>query len=260
MPQSSSNQLNSQLDTSLVSLGLSPSERELYLLSVSMGPLSVNELAAHLGLQRPYVYTLIKGLRDKGLAPIAKTYKRSFVVESPTVVLDLLRKKRQQLESLATNIAADMPKYLASYQQGGERTGVLFYEGKQKFLELYERVLIEEGTETIYFGEAEHFFSVVSETKLNQWIRDRVKKRIHMRTLMIDSTNARTIPSDETLLRETRLVSVQRNRFPASFQVYGNTVIFWQPMTPVAVALQDEYISQLMRSTFELLWSQGKKI
>jgi len=251
----------SELNNALLELGLSPSESELYVLSLASGPLSVPVIATRLKLQRPYVYTLIKSLREKGLAPNTTGYQRTFNVESPNVVLELLRKKRQSLEALTTNIAAEMPAYLASYRQGGERTQVRFYEGREKFLELYQRILIEEATETLYFGEATNFFKVIGPESLASWVEQRVQKKIRIRTLMPRDRASEGIPSDHLLLRETRVIHpMHAKQLPASFQVFGKNVIFWQPVTPVAVVLQDEYLAQLMRTTFELLWQQGERI
>lgn len=253
--------MSNELNNALAELGLAVSERELYLLSLAFGPLPVSEIAGRLNVQRPYVYTLIKALREKGLAPNTHGYQRTFVVESPTVVLDLLRKKRQDLEALTVGIAADMPTFLASYRQGGERTQVLFYEGQDKFLELYDRVLVEEASETLYFGEAKNIFGVVGPERLQNWVKNRIQKKIGIRTLMLDDAEARSIPTDVASLRETRIVAQGTGaKLPASFQVFGRNVIFWQPMTPVAVVLQDEYIAQLMRTTFELLWEKGMEI
>lgn len=261
MTLASPSDLVSKLDTCLVELGLSTSERELYLLSYKLGPTSITDLSEKIGLKRPYVYTLIQALREKGLVdPDTTKYRRSFVVRSPSVVLGLLRKQRARLESLSSSMAADMPAYLSGYRQGGERTQVLFYEGREKFFELYDRVLEEEGKETLYYGEAERFLTIV-QPHLKDWISQRIQKKVKIRSLMTDSLRARSIPSDEIALRETRIFyDCTPDDVPAAFQVFGKSVIFWQPMTPVGVVLQDEYIAQLMRDVFERLWQQAKSI
>lgn len=249
------------LDNALVELGTTESERKLYRLSLSTGPVSVQELAKQLQMQRPYIYTLIASLRLKGLAPSASAkYRKTFVVESPNVVLELLRKKRESIESLSTGLAGVMPKLLAQYRQGGVATQVMFYEGKAKFMELYDRILEEEGSETLYFGEAEYFLTRIGEVKLAHWIQRRIEKGITIKTLMKDSGKARSIPSDDLQLRQTRVLPKTFLDLPASFQVFGNSVIFWQPHTPMAVVLQDEYIANLMRGTFALLWETGKEL
>jgi sugar-specific transcriptional regulator TrmB len=242
-------------------LGTTESERELYLTSLAVGPASVQELAKQLGLQRPYVYTLVRSLREKGLAPSASSkYQKKFIVESPSVIIELLRKKKASIDALSGHLTLMMPKLLAQYKQGGAATQVSFYEGKAKFMELYDRILDEEGDETLYFGEAEHFLTLIGEVRLAEWIYRRVRKEVTIRTLMVDSKQARGIPTDAQQLRQTRVLSKEIKTFPASFQVFGRSVIFWQPHTPMAVVLEDEYIAQLMRGTFNLLWEQGTRI
>lgn len=253
--------MTNDLNRALLELGLSASECEFYLISLAFGPLTIPVIAKKLGLQRPYIYTLIRTLREKGLAPLTKGYQRTFIVESPTVVLELLRKKRQTLELLTTSVAAEMPTFLASYRQGGARTQVLFYEGKEKFLELYNRILVEEEKETLYFGEAANFFQLLGQESVSGWVQQRIQKKITIRTLMPDGVAAQSIPSDASVLRETRVIDSRLTKeLPASFQIFGKSVIFWQSITPVAVVLQDEYLAKLMRTTFELIWSQGVRI
>lgn len=261
MSQTKERPVNSELNKALEELGITGGARDLYQLSLSLGPASIQTLATHLKLQRPYIYTLIQTLREAGLAPSAATnYQKKFVVESPSVLLDLLRKKRTSIETLTSDIAGLMPKLLAGYKQGGAATQVMFYEGREKFMELYDRVLEEEGSETVYFGEAEHFLSLIGEVRLEQWIARRIKKEIVIKTLMIDSKQARRIPTNIKQLRQTKVLDKKIEAFPASFQVFGHNVIFWQPHTPMAVVLQDAYIAQLMRGIFTLLWKRGKTI
>lgn len=262
MAQSKESIVVDQLDNALCELGLSPIERQLYLLSLSTGPLSVSDLADRLGIQRPYLYTVIKSLREQGLAPgPGPHYQKTFIVESPSIVLNLLRRRRTYLDGLASEVSIDMPKYLATYKQGGSKTQVLFYEGKEKFIELYNLILEEEGNETVYFGEVKHFFTLLEENRVHEWIRNRILKKVTMRTLMIDDPLAHTIPTDMVKYRETRILPCYLSKsFSSSFQVFGKSLIFWQPHTPVAVVLKDEYIANLHRGIFNLLWELGKEI
>lgn len=261
MPNNRPKLVSDELNKALEELGATPSERELYALSLASGPMTAQEFADQLGLQRPYLYTLMQNLRSKGLMPsVTSKYKKKFIVEPPNVILELLRKKKTSIDALSTDFSASLPKLLAQYKQGGVATQVMFYEGKAKFMELYDRILAEEVEETVYFGEAEHFLTLIGEVRLERWIQERKEKGIRIKTLMVDSTKARSIPSDTIELRETRVIDRAIKDLPASFQVFGRSVIFWQPHTPLAVVLQDEYIAQLMRGTFALLWAQGRAI
>ncbi len=261
MPKTKIESESDELNIALGELGVSESEKQLYRLSVMLGPISVQELARQLGLQRPYVYTLIQNLREIGLASGASSkYLKTFVVESPSVVLELLRRKKSTIDNLSVNLAESMPKFLAEYRQGTAKTQVKFYEGRSNFIKLYDRILDEEGSETLYFGEAEYFLTLIGEIKLAHWIDRRIEKGVNVKTLMVDSLQAHNIPSDRSQLRETRIITEDIKLFPASFQVFGRSIIFWQPHTPMAVVLEDEYIAQLMRGIFALLWERGKRI
>jgi hypothetical protein len=173
--------------------------------------------------------------------------------------LELLRKERLELESLTTNFVSELPKYLASYKQGTNATEVTFYEGKNKYFELYERILEEEFSETLYFGEAEKFLNLVKGEKLNNWIKRRIDKKIVIKSLMVESPMALSIPTDKNSLRESRyLPKSYAEWLPASFQVFGHNVIFWQTERPLAVVLKDSYIAMMHRGIFNLLWQQAE--
>lgn len=245
------------LDKALIELGLEAQEREVYLGSLTSGPVSVGVLAKHLRMHRTYLYPIIERLRAKGFAPmLGKRYQRTFVVEAPSVVLNMLRKKRTELDTLTSKVALEMPKYLANYHQGGNRARVLFYEGQEKFQELVDRVLEEESKESIYLGEAEQFLTVMGN-KSQEFIRNRTERGVRIRALMEDTPLAHTIPTDPAVLRESRILPIHQGLLPCSFHLFGRNVIFWQSHAPLAIVIEDDYIAGLMRGMFEMLWQQG---
>lgn len=249
-----------ELDKALDEINLSVTEKDVYLASLAYGPVSVSQLAEKMGYQRPYLYTVINELRSKGLVAGSGTrYKKDFVVESPSTVLHLLRKKRGYLDNLTSNLAVELPRYLASYKQGGNATQVFVYEGSQKFIELYEKIFEEEAEETLYFGELKHFLSVVTAGNNETWLKKRIEKKIWMRFLPVQTEEVNKYPSDPKEYRETRIIPPELcKELPATFQVFGNNVIFWQPETPAAIVLHDQYIANMQRKIFDLLWILGK--
>ncbi|OGF34831.1 hypothetical protein A2482_02030 [Candidatus Falkowbacteria bacterium RIFOXYC2_FULL_48_21] len=63
--------------------------------------------------------------------------------------------------------------------------------------------------------------------------------------------------TDSEQMRETRILNMQRP-FEASFQLFGNKAIFWQPKAPLALLIEDEYIVKILKSVFYTLWEQSK--
>jgi hypothetical protein len=58
-------------------------------------------------------------------------------------------------------------------------------------------------------------------------------------------------------MRETRILQGGAP-FATSFQLFANKVLIWQPKAPLAVLIEDEYIVQMLRSIFYLLWGKSK--
>jgi hypothetical protein len=63
--------------------------------------------------------------------------------------------------------------------------------------------------------------------------------------------------NDAQELRETRIVS-GATPFATSFQLFANKVLIWQPKAPLAVLIEDEFIVQMLRSIFYVLWNKSK--
>ena len=71
------------------------------------------------------------------------------------------------------------------------------------------------------------------------------------------SKDAETLKaSDAKEMRETRILKGLAP-FAPIFQLYANKVIIWQPKAPLAMLIEDEYITQMLRSIFNALWEKA---
>ena len=57
-------------------------------------------------------------------------------------------------------------------------------------------------------------------------------------------------------MRETRVLKTAQP-FVTLFQLYANKALIWQPKAPLAILIEDEYIVQMLRSVFDVLWKQS---
>lgn len=257
---SSDTEMKQNLYTSLKELGLTESEANLYTTSLTLGPSTITALADHLSMPRPNVYKVIAGLEMYGLAKFSerKKHTRTFVVESPTVVLEKLRKKREAVASLDHTLVGAMPDLLALYHQGETPTKVKIFQGEDQWMKLFFQVLDETKDTISFFGSADAFIDMISWETEKKWIKKRVKKGIHINVLLTPGKDAQTLKeTDEGQMRTTRFF---RGKIPfvTGFMLYANKVIIWQPKAPLAVLIEDEYIVQMLRSVFETLWNASK--
>ncbi|NTV44366.1 MAG: hypothetical protein HGA67_01565 [Candidatus Yonathbacteria bacterium] len=247
------------LYTSLHELGLSETETRLYVLSLSLGPSPITILATHLGIARPNVYKLIDSLRDRGLVPPEgkEKYARNFMVEPPTVVLELLRKKRETMAKMDMGLSMELPNLLALYHQGEGDTKIKVLKGKEQYIKIFNQSVEEEGGEIQFCGSATDFINFVSWDIENKWIAERLKRGIHIKILVLPGETAETLKKkDAEELRETRVLH-SGEQFKSSFMLYGNKLVFWQPEAPLAIIVEDQYIVQMMREMFRLLWKNS---
>lgn len=253
-------QLQEFLLPTLEELGLTEYEKQLYLLSLTLGPAPVSEFAKRLGVSRPNVYKVILGLEKHGLAIFSEKigHKRTFSVESPHVLIQRLREKREKLTRLDQDVFKVLPDLLALYQQGDRPTILKVFDTKETWIKAFFDTLSETSGEHLFFGNLERFLAMNPQEQA-RWVEERTERGIRGRLLAFPGTDARQKQrNDASELRETRLLNLQP--FETSFQVFGKKAIVWQPLTPLAILIEDEYIVAMLKAIFEGFWASSKPV
>lgn len=245
---------------SLERLGVVGQERELYLLSLQLGPTSVANLATHLSVSRPQAYKLIADLESHGLATFSthKKFSRTFMVESPSKIQELLRKHNETLAQTSQRLAWALPDLLTKYQQGDLPSSVRLFQGRDQFLKLFFQINEEAKDESCFLGSAQDFIAFISWAEERRWIADRVARNQRIRCLLFESEDTKTLEkSNEVELRDIRYLKGAKP-FITGFQLFANKVILWQPKAPLAVLIEDAYFVEMLQSLFEKLWEEAK--
>jgi len=245
----------------LKELGLSEMETNTYMASLKLGPTTISEIANNLSIARPNVYKIIQGLERKGLAKFSlkKNYERSFMVESPTVVLEKFRQKKKEDQLRENELVMAMPNLLANYQQGLMPSKIKIVQGKEDFKKIFFDIL-DEADKLIWFcGSAKDFIGFISWSDEKKWIKQRMKKGLFINSLLFPDEDAETLhKTDKEEMREIRIMK-GFTPFTTSFQIFANKVIFWQPLAPLAITIEDKYLVDMMRSVIEKLWEYSLK-
>lgn len=252
----SQNEVKQKLYDALRALGCSEQEIDCYAVSLALGPVPIATIAQHLRMSRPNVYGLLAGLEHHGLAKLAtrKRYARTFIVESPSVVLELLRARREGIADVDHHLTSAIPELLAQYHQGATPTKLRVLQGPEQYCEGL-RMMIEEAREEIrFFGSAYDFSTFLSPGGAHVWLQDRLAGNIRVRALVLPGADAQLLRErDRYELRETRIL-INAPPFVTSFHCFANKALLWQPKAPLAVLLEDEYLVAMLGSMFEVLW------
>lgn len=254
-------ELKQQLYTALCELGLTEQQRNLYLTSLHQGPMPVVLLAKTLRISRPNVYKLISGLEEHGLARFSKQrkYARMFMVEPPTTLVKCLRKKKEAVQLLTQNVTGLLPDLYSLYQQGANQTKIRVLRTEQEYSEAVQDMLLEVDDEIYFFGSFDDFVRTVTPEGFARFTALRLERNIVSKTLILPTRH-------ETSLWRTRLVEKrelrilkQAARFLGSFQLTRHKIILWQPLTPLAILIEDDAFAQMLQSMFDVLWETGEQ-
>ncbi len=254
------NEKNQNLYSSLRELDLTEIEANLYIISLSLGKIPLSDLARAIGISRPNIYKVISALEKHGLAKFSgrDKYERGFIVESPKIVLDKLREKREYIAKLDRNLIPNLPEMLTKYHQSGGATKIRIIQGHDQFLKLFFQIIEETENTSEFFGSATDFISFISWKEEHKWIRERIKRGIFIKVLLLDTPDARLLArTDKSQMRETRIFKSQTS-FKTSFQLFGNKVIIWQPKASLAILIEDKLIVEMLKSIFYNLWKDAE--
>lgn len=254
------NTSNRTVYSSLKELGLTELEINLYTVSLTLGPSPINKIAESMHVSRPNVYKIIQGLQSHGLVkPSDKAkYSRTFMVEPPTIILEKLRQKKNEISVLDNEFISELPNLLATYHQGETATKIKILRGKEQYLKIFEQSLEEAKGEIQYLGSADDFINFISWESELAWMKKRIKKDILIKILVLPTETSKKLKEkDREEKRETRFLK-DVEQFYSSFQIFANKVIIFQPKAPLAVLIEDEYIVSMLKSIFEKLWTDSK--
>lgn len=251
---------NTPLYAALKQLGLTDHETGLYILSLNAGPQPIADLAERMRISRPNIYKLIKGLENRGLAvlPSGGRLKR-FSVHSPTLVAEFLEKKQQKDRALKQDFAALLPDLLVNYRRGDLPSNVRIYQGRGQYLDAFFGMLDEAKDSCDFFGSVDHFLSLIDIDDQRVYLAERVKRGVTSNVLTVPGKEAiRIAGEDKENLRETRMFEGLMP-FKASYHIFADKVMFWQPEGLLAIRIEDDLIASMFRSVYSYLWQQAKR-
>ena len=147
-----------------------------------------------------------------------------------------------------------MPDLLTLYHQGSTPTKIRVLEGREEFLKTSELILEEAGDQIEFFGSLADFVAFTSWEEQERLIKRRRAKAIRVHALVLPSGAADVIKARDAKKNRHTRIRKSRAPFTISLQLFANKIILWQPKTPLAVLIEDEYIVEMLRSVFYKLW------
>lgn len=248
------------LYNTLQEIGLTELEQKLYIFSLSSGPCTVAELAKKINVSRPNVYKIIKGLEKHKLAKFSenKNYVKKFIVESPSTITELLEEQKKRFKNTVNSFENILPDIVAAHKQGNLPAKVKIIIKKEDILNAFEQVFEEAKDEILFFGSSYDLNIFISHARVEKQIKQRIKRGVRTKLLVFrDKDTIEFKKRDENEARETRFLEGFQF-FNTSFYLFANKAVIWQPKTPLAILIEDEYIIAMLKSVYNVLWKRAQ--
>lgn len=242
------------LTTILGEFGLSENEVKVYLANLELATATVQELGKKSGVKRTTVYTVIEGLKEKGLVSQSKKAKKTmFVAESPDSLLALSQKRHEALKQA-------IPELKSIYNVAGDKPKVRFYEGKEGYLTVYENILKEKPKELLVIASYEDFKKHIDERYEDGWTQRRIKQGTFLRWLDFKTPSVKAKASEgKKGLREIRFLP-KEFVFSTTMFIYNEkvTIVSGRQKDFMAVVIENAEFFETFRQLFEIVWLKSK--
>jgi len=229
----------------LIELGLTKNESEVYLTLLELGPSLAGQISRKTGIHRRNIYDITERLIKKGLIGyIVKNNRKLFEAANPERLKEILSAKQQALEE-------DLPNLNLLYKKTKEKQETNFYKGIEGLKTVFQDQLSEKNKEILILG-ASSSASEVLPFYFKWYDKDRIKNKIKVR--IIASDKLKKIPLSEIKYLPAKYAN------PLAINIYGNKVaiILWGK-SPIAIVIKQQEIADSYKKYFELMWKIARK-
>jgi sugar-specific transcriptional regulator TrmB len=247
---------NTPFIDAFISVGLSKTDAELYLLLVNNNQISVTEVAKKLSIHRARVYDAFKNLESLQLIQRENDYSKVTEVEAPTRVLALLDEKQSQLKLQKEKLEEVIPEIMYQYGKNQKYPRIAVFEGLGQMSKIQFQHINEVENETLWLNLGQEISNLFDE---NFFYFSSPQKRSAkgVSTRILANSNNITMKKYHHLdlqhLREVRYLPPDYHS-QSTITIYNSKIILWNTYIPRAIIIYDQQLAQSHKDMFELLW------
>lgn len=190
--------------TSLLQLGFSEKEAQVYEQLTLSEALTAATLARRTNIKRASIYEVIYGLEKKNLLGSYRKHKTQyFYIDAPEKLILQHQSKLKIAEDVVRNIHT---------RKRHQTIAIEVYRDSEGFQKLYHEILTKSGKEFCAWSNFESFDRVIPQEEDVTWTKERVKLGTRPRLIMIDNPTSQEFQKhDKDFPRQTRLIKSTKN-------------------------------------------------
>ncbi|MBW2063352.1 MAG: helix-turn-helix domain-containing protein [Deltaproteobacteria bacterium] len=244
----------------LQNLGLSQKEALIYLASLELGPITVQEISRKTGITRTTIYNLIRALEEKGLVDeLRKNKRRLFVSRNPEKLLTHLQVQQKELEGKEKALQRILPQLKGLVDLSLGRPKIRFFEGKEGIRLMREDMQSSKNLACIEeFIPMDEAYQIFPPHKRDH--RHRMLRALNhtYRKVIYATKKGIVLPAKERLV-ERRPVAREKFSLSSEINVYGDKLgIVTFGKKPMGMIIEAKEIAESLRSIFYIVWKEAK--
>lgn len=245
----------------LYEAGLTKAEARAYILLVKNSPCTPPKLAELIGESRTNTYKLLDTLEAKGLVARDDTQKKlRYWANNPSVLLDTIKKQRQDIETAEKRVQDSLPSLVDEYFKYSEQPAIHYYNGIDGIRQMYQDQLDDALpiTFTMSFGVRDFYGEQGMHEIRNQFPARGIERTVFYpdvpHNLSDDEPKTPIDESDRLMLLRRTWVQPNDLRAPVEMGVYGDkTYIISLGNEVVGMIIESPQITAYFTELFDLL-------
>ena len=251
-----------EIEKLLIEIGLTESEKKVYLTLLELGDSTRGELVDKSGIAGSKIYEVLHKLQEKGLAAIyIKNNVKHFKSTNPNQILYYLEKKKKEVLDIEEQARKLIPSLLSRYTSSKEEQEVELLIGL-KGLEIIFREQIDllqkgdtcyviGGTKESEEGAVQSFFEKIHLMREQKGIKTKMLFNLNQREVIHKIFSAKKYRSTTTKYID--------HHYPVAINVYKDRtaiIIYGKSISAILIKSQD--VASSFLEYFDILWKSAK--
>jgi len=243
-----------QWNTLLKSLGFTDSEAKIYLLSLEIGPSSVQDLAKKAKVSRVTTYAVIEMLSTRGLmSNVQKGKKTLYAAESPERLVSFVQTRVKQMETTLKDVEGLIGDL--KLLQRGEKPVVKMFEGKEGLKAIQDDILATSPDVMYEMSNIDALYSLFPKEVFSPY-----RKELDKRNIKIEGIVQHALPVEARKNFTVFQVSKTDASFFGNITIYRNKIALTSLQGKnISVLIESEVLAQTMKELFQLAEKGTKK-
>jgi len=251
------------VETVLHKAGLSSRAAKVYMTCLSLGSVTMTEIAKAASFKRSTTYLVVDELLMRGfLSTFKKGKKTYYAPEHPQRILQVLRTKEKEFERV-------LPELEALYYEPKDKPRIKVYEGWEAMLQIYDEMY-----EAIGKKEEALFFSATGDLDENvphafEQFFERIREapqHYRVRELNLGDERGKNLANMSKKLagknHKVRLLDPQKYHFlDTDSLIFGNKLIIFSFKKDIfTIVIESKQVADAYRAMYNAAWEAGEEV